>query len=668
MGGNRGTISVNLPELAHATDAIIERVLPRDRRVLLFGESGIGKSTLATALARALQGAGRRASCIGADPGSPTFGVPGALCLGEWHGRSWRVVNLEALCTLDAGRFRLPLIAAAKRLATWETSGVLFVDAPGVVRGVAGAELLLGLVETLDIDVILALTRTDQLPPLANELAAIQREVFMIQASPAARRPSKRQRARERTRLWDAYLVNAEPQRIRTASVHLIGTPPPIDVATAWNGRQVALLGRARTLTMGEVLGSDADNICVRTPTAVRDGDALLVRDATRGEDGLLNTARPFGSAMAHYLPPPDVRPYAAITTAGGPCPVARVGAATAILVNGVFGDPLLHVRLRHHKRSLLFDIGEGSRLPARVAHQVTDVFVSHAHIDHIGGFLWLLRSRIGDFPPCRIFGPPGMCGHIAGLINGICWDRIGDNGPRFEITELHESRALRFAVQAGRSGIERIGEQAVERDIALEEPLFRVRAITVDHGTAVLAFAIEQPRQLNIRKERLLARALPVGPWLRELKRRILREDLEAHIQLPDGRTEQVGALAADLVLITPGSKLVYATDVGASVANRKRLIALARGAHTFFCEATFVERDAEQAARTGHLTARACGEIASAARVEHLIPFHFSRRYEDEPGRVYNEIRATCSRVVMPRTPGVAFAQATGEDVAHD
>jgi ribonuclease BN (tRNA processing enzyme)/energy-coupling factor transporter ATP-binding protein EcfA2 len=658
---------VSLPQLECAADVIVDRlfltqlsatvpgdvdrVLWRDPRVLLFGESGIGKSTLAAALAAALQDAGRRAWCIGVDPGFPAFGVPGAVCLGAWRGEDWALVDVEALCTLDAGRFRLPLISAARRLAEREASGILLVDTPGIVRGVAGAELLLGLVEALDIDVILVLARAGQSPPLPNELAALEPHVFIVQASPAACRRGKRQQARERTRLWEAYLANAEERHIRLGDVRLIGTPPPIDVAAAWHGRQVALLERSRTVAVGEVLGSDGDSLRIRMPCKRTGGSTLLVRDARRGQDGLLHSAKPFGSAIVHYLPPPDVRPYPAVGSAGGPCPIARVGAATVTLVNGIFGDPLLHLRLRHHKRSLLFDMGEGLRLPARVAHQVTDVFVSHAHIDHIGGFLWLLRSRIGDFPACRIFGPPGICGHITSLIRGIRWDRIGENGPRFEVVELHDDRLIRFAVQAGRPGIERIGEEPVKDGAVLEEPVFRVRAIIVDHGTPVLAFAIEQPKQLNIRKERLIARALAVGPWLSELKLRIAADELEAPIHLPDGGVERAGVLADDLVLVTPGQKLVYATDLADTVENRDRLTALAAGAHTFFCEATFVESDADQAARTGHLTARACGEIATAARVEHLVPFHFSRRYEDEPERVYDEVRAVCSRVVVPR-----------------
>lgn len=82
--------------------------------------------------------------------------------------------------------------------------------------------------------------------------------------------------------------------------------------------------------------------------------------------------------------------------------------------------------------------------------------------------------------------------------------------------------------------------------------------------------------------------------------------------------------ALANGLAVVAPGQKLAYATDLADTRENRERLIALARGAHTFFCEASFVERDCAQAARTGHLTARACGEIATAANVTRLIPFH--------------------------------------------
>ncbi|MDX1487236.1 MAG: hypothetical protein R3268_03475, partial [Acidiferrobacterales bacterium] len=536
---------LSLPALDYATLKIADKLRVRKRRALLFGEPGVGKSTWAAALARALTAAGGHCWCIGADPGSPAFGIPGAVCLGKWQDESWALAGIEALCTLDAGRFRLPLVGAVRCLAAREFDGVLLVDAPGVVRGIAGAELSSGLIQASGADMVLAFARAGQSPPLENELAALAVEILVIQASPAAHRASKRQRARQRTRLWDTYLARAEERTLPLSELKLIGTPPPLDVATAWSKRQVALRDELRTLSVGEVLDCKHDHLRVRLPPGSVSARMLLVRDAQRSHDGLLDTAKPFASATLHYLPPPDVTPYPASRTVGGPCPIARVGALTATLINGIFGDPLLHVRLRHHKRSLLFDLGDGSRLPARIAHQVTDVFVSHAHIDHIGGFLWLLRSRIGYLSSCRIFGPPGICRHIEGLINGICWDRIGERSPRFEITELHEDRMLHFTVQAGCVSSESTGEEPAVDGILLAEGACRVRATTLDHGTPVLAFALEQPKQLNIRKERLLARSLPVGPWLNTLKLYVAGDECEAPIRLPDGSIERAGVLA---------------------------------------------------------------------------------------------------------------------------
>lgn len=648
-----------IPSIGRLPETIIETVLSSDRRVLLFGAPGCGKSTLATELARALRKAGRRCLCLGADPGSPAFGIPGAVCRGEWLGEGWAVSDFEAVCSLDAGRFRLPLVSALRRLAERAPLAPLLVDAPGIVRGVTGAELLFGVVEAAHIDVVLVLVREGEAPPLQRELRALPAELFVVQAAPDAARPGKRLRAQRRTKLWNAYLDGAEERFIDIGSVQLIGTPPPVDVDKAWPGRQVALLdGQNKTLALGEVVSKKGSGLRVKMPRVQTEGRLLLVRDAQRTKEGWLNTAKPYMSATIRYAPPPDMtlqRGYAHVV---GPRPVAHVGMATTTLINGIFGDPLLHLRLRHKKRSLLFDLGEAGRLPARIAHQVTDIFISHAHIDHIGGFLWLLRSRIGYFPICRIVGPPGLAGHIRNLVHGIHWDRIGDRGPAFDVAELHGERLLLFRIKPDKLNVDRLGEKPVTDGVILDEPDFRLRAITLDHGIPVLAFAFEPSMQLNVRKERLKALGLPPGPWLGELKKCIYNNDGETMIAMPDGRIKTAGILADELVIITTGQKLVYAADMGDTQDNRKRLVEFATGAHTFFCEASFIEADAALAETCQHLTARACGEIASAAGVERLVPFHFSKRYENEPERIYEEVRAACSRVVAPRSLDASFS----------
>jgi ribonuclease BN (tRNA processing enzyme) len=641
------------PQLPADAAVLIDTLLASDRRVLLVGQPGVGKSTLVDALAAALARAGRTCRCLGADPGSPLFGVPGAVCLGRREGDAWVLEGLEALCTLDAGRFRLPLVAALRRLARPVDDGVLLVDGPGVVRGVAGAELLPAVVEAARIEVVLVLTRAGRPVPLQQELRALPVEVYALGAAPAASRPGKRTRATWRTGLWDNYLAQAEEHVLDTGQLQFTGTPPPLDAPGSWIGRQVALLDGERTLVLGEVVALEGERLRVCLPSAAGDARTLLVRDAVRLADDRLGSAARFTADRFGYLPPPDIAPHApvaALTT--GPRPVGRVGTLSVCLINGVFGDPLLHARLRHRRRSLLFDLGEGSRLPARVAHQVSDVFITHAHIDHIAGFLWLLRSRIGETTVCRLHGPPGLAANIDGLTRGILWDRIGDNGPRFEIIELHNDHLLVYAVQGGRPGCKLLEERPAQDYLLRAEPGFQVRATTLEHVSPVLAYAFEPALTLNIRKDRLQARGVPPGSWLGELKRCLQADEGSARIVLPDGSSESVQALADELILVSPGKKLVYATDFADTTENRTRVIALAHGAHTLFCESTFIEADAAQAVRTAHLTTRACAEIAEAAGVARLVPFHFSRRYEKDPAAVYAEIAAACNAVVMPDT----------------
>lgn len=141
-----------------------------------------------------------------------------------------------------------------------------------------------------------------------------------------------------------------------------------------------------------------------------------------------------------------------------------------------------------------------------------------------------------------------------------------------------------------------------------------------------------------------------PAGPWLGELKHRWLTGDTEATVVVPDGSAIAVQELARELLLEQPGRRLVYATDLEDTADNRKQLTGLARGAHTLVCEAPFLAGESQHAARNGHLTARACGEIATAAAVGQLVPFHFSRRHADEPEKIYEEIRAACPQMVQP------------------
>ncbi len=635
----------------HQIEDIAQQLKGR-RRILFWGPMGAGKSTLALALAKWFglnHGGGQ---ILSLDPGSPAFGVPGALNRGWWDGDTFHWAGLHALCTLDAARFRLPLVLAAGQLLKDAVraglSGPLVIDPPGVVRGVAGAELLTALVKVFRVDLVVSLAPEGKSLPVAPELDWLPVQTLQLPASPSAARPPKEKRAIHRTGLWDRYLATTTEEAYPLTNTVVLGTPSPRRLPDAWIGRQAALLDtRGRTLGMGEVTGFAKQTLTLRASAHPKDRVAgILIRDAGRTARGFLETIPHAAPLHAQRRLPAEM---ASRNIAQDACcaPVfAQVGAAWATLVGGVFGDPLLHVRLRNERRSFFFDLGNAQRLATRVAHQVNAVFLSHAHMDHIAGFLWFLRARIGAFGPCKIFGPVDIITRIEHFLGAVTWDRIEDNAPVFEVGEFDGARVKRARLRPGSPKVV-LPTLPVEDGILLNEDLLNIRAAVCDHKIPSLAYALTFHMEISVRKDRLTASGLTPGPWLGLLKACIAERRPEIAIDLPDGSCRSAGELAQELTILRPGKKLVYAADMADTPENREKVAALANGAHTLFCETAFTMAHVDKARATQHLTTLAAVEIARRAGAARLVPFHFSKRYENNPAAVFDEILSAAGSV---------------------
>jgi ribonuclease BN (tRNA processing enzyme) len=180
---------------------------------------------------------------------------------------------------------------------------------------------------------------------------------------------------------------------------------------------------------------------------------------------------------------------------------------------------------------------------------------------------------------------------------------------------------------------------------VLCDERTCRVSAAILEHRTPCLGFALQEAAHVNIWKNRLSERGLPVGPWLRWLKKAVVEgraDDFFIWIDgaaTSDGRLERLGSLR-DLLTVTAGQKIAYVTDVADTPANRAAIVALVQNADILFIEAAFAGADAALARERAHLTTTAAGVIAREANVRRVEPFHFSPRYAGEQERMLAEV----------------------------
>jgi ribonuclease Z len=320
-------------------------------------------------------------------------------------------------------------------------------------------------------------------------------------------------------------------------------------------------------------------------------------------------------------------------------------------LVNGRSGDPALYVETLFERRAILFDLGDISALPPRKVHRLDHVFVSHAHIDHFIGFDRLLRVLAGREKKVALYGPSGFIDHVHHKLQAYRWNLVDRYVSDLvfvvtEIVSLADCRVARFRLRNA-FAVEPISTATIVDNVICSQPTFRVSAAILEHRTPCLGFAIEEVAHVNVWKSRLAGLGLPIGPWLRELKRAVIEgRPADYPLQAPAGQGfhSRVMPLAAlrGVVTVTPGQKIAYVTDLADTAANRAAVIGLARNADLLFIEAAFAQADARLAAERSHLTTAAAGTIARDAQVSRVEPFHFSPRYAGQEEKMLSEVNA--------------------------
>jgi ribonuclease Z len=300
-------------------------------------------------------------------------------------------------------------------------------------------------------------------------------------------------------------------------------------------------------------------------------------------------------------------------------------------LINNPFEDPALYVRIIRERRAFLFDIGSIDRLKPGDLQKITDVFVTHTHIDHFIGFDVLLRALLRRETPLRVYGPSNIIDCIEGKLRSYTWNLIREYPLKIKVFCISGDKIIISSFYA-ENCFKRTDDGVVEFDgVVLKEPLFTIKAIQLDHQIPCLAFSVEEEFHININKDSLKETGLPVGPWLSELKKTI-REgrsgDTEFEVSSRRFKLEDLRNIAT----VSRGQKISYVTDISINDENIKKVIDFVRDSDTFYCEAYFMDKDRERALERFHLTAKITGRIAREAGVNHLVAMHFSPKYRNQ------------------------------------
>ena len=300
-------------------------------------------------------------------------------------------------------------------------------------------------------------------------------------------------------------------------------------------------------------------------------------------------------------------------------------------LVNSPFEDPSLFVRIIRERRAFLFDIGSIDRLKPRDLQKITDVFVTHTHIDHFIGFDTLLRALLRRETPLRVYGPSNIADCVEGKLGGYTWNLIKEYPAKIDVYCIDGDRMTASSFHAENS-FKRTDHGITEfTGVVLREPLFMIKTVRLDHQVPSLAFSLEEEFHINIDKASLKERGLSVGPWLSDLKTAIRKNspgDTEFVVSDRRLKLEEL----RDIAKITRGQKISYVTDASISEENIEKITEFVRDSDTLYCEAYFMKKDVDRALERFHLTADITGSIARKAGVKNLVVMHFSPKYRDD------------------------------------
>jgi ribonuclease Z len=247
-----------------------------------------------------------------------------------------------------------------------------------------------------------------------------------------------------------------------------------------------------------------------------------------------------------------------------------------------------------------------------------------------------------------HVYGPPGISRNVLAKLQAYTWNLTQDYALEVRIHEVAPDLITSTVARAGDGfAPSKTGTRARLGYEIAKTLWYTVEAIELDYKTPFLGFVVKEAFHINIRGDMLTRLGYVSGPWLGKLKAAIHADvSMDVAVETVHGTclipSEK---LARELVIISPGQKITYLTDIRYSQANLERILPLAQDSDILFIEAFYLDEMRDEAYRKGHLTALQAGEIARIVRAKRVVPMHISPRYHDRRAAVMAELKQLIS-----------------------
>lgn len=311
--------------------------------------------------------------------------------------------------------------------------------------------------------------------------------------------------------------------------------------------------------------------------------------------------------------------------------------------VNSPFEDTAFYIRNIYKPDGLLFDCGKIGALTNSEVLSISEILISHTHIDHFYGFDRILRGTLLSGKKFRVFGPPGIIKNVQGKIDSYTWNLIKDYPVSYEVIELNLKRdEYKTAFFSAANGFIREDGTVKDSDVRLNGD-FKIDFEFFDHMVPSVGYRITEPDMVSVNKDRVAEYGFKSGKWLAELKDKALSGDLSGEIkaETQDGLKTIAVADACEKV-ITPvkSQSVTYITDIAPSFENVQKAISFADDSTILLIEGMFMKKDVLHANYKKHLTLDLSKYIFRESGSAFARFFHFTPRYDSIKRELYDYV----------------------------